>query len=281
MQTPFGVTDLIPDEAYAHSQLLDRVSDAFKAAGYERVRTPSIEYLDSLKPGLGPTLEKSAIKFFDSEGQVLILRPDHTTPIARMVATRMQNAPLPLKLSYLNSVFRNPSEDIRQDMETFQAGCECIGDSSPSADAELIAACVNSLKKMGLEDIHVVIGHSDIPKQLSDDKRRALLAGNYVAYGEIPVQGDISVVNDIPNLVDIHTQLAPHQLDASISYSRGIIKGLGYYTGMVFDCYAKGIRRSVASGGRYDELLAKFGYPSPAVGFVINVTSVFQSGDQL
>ena len=96
--TPFGVNDFIPAEASTYSAIINKVETQFKKQGYEQVITPTIEYYDSLLPGMGESLKESSIKFFDGSGQMLLMRPDHTTPIARMVANRMKSEKLPLRL---------------------------------------------------------------------------------------------------------------------------------------------------------------------------------------
>ena len=272
--TPFGVTDYNPNETEEFRTIIDTASQVFDARSYRRIKTPTIEFYDSLAKGLGPSLKQKAVKFFDPNGQVLLLRPDNTTPIARLVATRMNNDTLPLKLSYIDPIFRQSTDSLEGGIERFQAGVELIGDQSSSADAEVIITLIETLNAIGNCDFGIDIGHIELVDGLSDEKRQALLDNDYLSYGEIPARGDASVVQNNASLKSLSAQLEEKGFGNTVTYNTGLVKDLHYYTGVIFEAYDKKTKKIIASGGRYDGLLEKFGYAQPAVGFAIKIDAL-------
>lgn len=274
LKTPSGVRDFIPTETKVFTQTLKKLTSVFETRQYSRIKTPTLEYFETLAVGLSPKLKDSAIKFFDPSGQAVMLRPDHTTPIARLVASRMNEETLPLKLYYSDPVFRQNLSGSDYDIEFYQAGVELIGGRSASADAEVIITCIEALKNSGVSDFGIDIGHCDFIENLSETKRDALLQGDYLAFGEIPKRGGVSVIQNNTYLVEVFTLLEKAGVSDYISFNTGLIKDLSYYTGIIFEAYTANNRKIVASGGRYDTLLAKFGFAQPAVGFALDVTAL-------
>ena len=273
IQTPFGVLDFTPSEATQLNSLAERVEAVFDTAGYAPVKTPTIEYFSSLEKSLGDTLKKHSVKFFNDAGDLLMLRPDNTTPVARLVANRLPDGPFPLKLRYSDPIFRRES-DASQKAETFQAGVERIGENSPEADAEIIALCVEALKALGLTEFGIDIGHIDFLKSLNDTQKEALLDGDFLAVGHIPERGDANIIQDHSHLQKVAQILEEKGLSQYVSYNKGLVKEIFYYTGLIFEAYVPGVREIVCSGGRYDQLLSGFGLDQPAVGFAINLSAL-------
>ena len=273
MLTPVGVNDFFPEEMADFEAVLGKLNGVFQGAGYQKVRTPSLEYYDTLAVGMGPEFSRRAVKLFDVHGEVMVLRPDHTVPIARMVATRLHNRPLPLRLSYFNSIFRT-SKGWDQDIETFQAGAELLGATGPEADAEMVALCIASLKALGYTDFVVDIGHTQFAQAFSQDAHEALLNGDYVTLGQIPVRGEREVISQYPELCLMDEILSKKGLSPYVRYNKGLVKELDYYTGLIFECCVPGFSAPVGSGGRYDGLLGKFGFPCPAVGFALHLSEL-------
>lgn len=272
--TPLGVDDFTPAIAKKHDLRLKKMAALAEKFGYTKVRTPTIEYEESLEPGLGHHLKRNAIKFFDATGRTLILRPDHTTPIARLVASQMQNDPLPLHLYYQNSIFQRSPETDHGDIEIFQHGYELIGNSSPVSDAEIIILLAKTLSTIGIKNCHIDIGHVDFAKGLSKKNRRALLDGDYIAFGALPEQGDVTCVSEHPELQQLDSELKKNDLNTTISFNKGLIKHIDYYTGIIFEAYIPNTGQAIASGGRYNHLLKSFGYDHGAVGVAINMNLV-------
>ena len=110
-QIPEGVRDQLPREAAQMRRLADRLSDVFGTWGYREVVTPGLEYLETVTAGAGSQGRREDLyQLFDRKGRTLALRPDMTTPIARVAATKMAGEPLPLRLSYFAPVYRHRAQ---------------------------------------------------------------------------------------------------------------------------------------------------------------------------
>ncbi len=266
--TPEGIQDLNIDETEAHQQSVKKIMKAFDTLGYSKIKTPTIENYESLAKGLGPLKDK-AVKFLDPSGNILILRPDHTAPIARLISTRLKDETFPLNLSYADPVFRQSASHYEGGLEQFQAGVEIIGDDSAEADAAVLNACIQALSNISNLDFGIDIGHISFTEGLDETKRQALLNGDYLTFGEIPKRGDKTLVKDNTRLTKVAALLDGSPAD--ITFNLGLVKDIDYYTGIIFEAYDKKTKRIIASGGRYDNLLEKFGVPNPAVGFAIHV----------
>ncbi len=184
--TPVGVSDFVPADAILIQKQSTVLNNLFMDAGYAPIKTPTIEYSESIEHALGPHLAQQCIEFFGPDGKRYMLRPDYTTPIARTVATRMKEDPLPLKLCYVDTVFRKSNAEKKSDMEIFQAGCEVIGDNSSAGVSDLIDLCLQALESLGYASLGIDLGHMDYIKKLSEAQREALLRRDYKAFGSIP-----------------------------------------------------------------------------------------------
>lgn len=265
--TPLGVYDLLPDAAAQRNALIGAFSGVAESAGYNYIETPAIEYYDALAKGLSESQKRHLIKLIDGSGNTLIMRPDLTTPMARLVASQMKEAPLPLKLYLKNTIFSNP-QTSQKETERFQCGIELLGDAALSADAEVIQLAANALTALGVNNFQIDIGHVGLAEQLSESDQAALLKGDFLSFGKIPERGDVSVVQDNADLCALDKALPD---DLSVFYNRGLIRSLDYYTGMLFQISIPGLGKSVASGGRYDGMLSTFGYDIPACGFGLDL----------
>ncbi|MFC1478709.1 ATP phosphoribosyltransferase regulatory subunit [Candidatus Margulisiibacteriota bacterium] len=243
-QTPQGVRDLLPVDVAGRRQVIDKLKKVFEDAGYQRIITPVLELYDTLKKGLSPDLQERAIKFIDRTGELMVLRPDMTTPIARVVASRMRDETKPIRLYYIENVFRKQKPEAGRDNEFYQVGIEMIGADSKEADEEILTLARQTLEAIGLRNVEIDTGDVNRFKDISDDKKTSLLKGDYVSYGELPSRDNL------------------------------VVKDLDYYTGMVFECYVPEVGYLLGSGGRYDKLIGKFGLDRPAVGFAFNLEKV-------
>ena len=156
---PKGMTVLLP-EAAARQRAIERTAlSVFRLWGYQEVIPPLFEYLDVLSKGLEPELIEKSYKFVDrSNGRVMILRPDVTPQIARMVALLMAEHPKPIRLCYSANVFRYEEEHAGREREILQIGAELIGPQDAETDAEVIALVVEVLKQLGLTQFRIAIG---------------------------------------------------------------------------------------------------------------------------
>lgn len=310
--TPRGLKDFLPKDAARKRALETALADTFARWGYEEVITPTVEFFESLALGAGPELVDKMYRLFDREGHTLALRPEVTTPIGRVVATRLREEPLPLRLYYVANVFRYEEPQAGRQREFWQAGVELVGAPGPAADAEVIALAATALAAAGLGQFRIDIGQvgyfNGIMEGvlLSEEERRALrralLRRDYVALEEtlartgLP-EGKQRLLWELPrlrgreealerameladnpasraaveNLGAIYDALAAHGVADRVYIDLGMIKDLDYYTGMVVEGYTPDLGFTVLTGGRYDNLIGRFGFDCPATGFVVGV----------
>lgn len=303
---PMGVRDILPVECCELRALGDALSDTFSGFGYREVMTPLIELADVLdraqEGGLG-----RAYRLFDDHGRVLVIRPDLTIPVARLVATRMADHPGPVRVSYTARAVRPPAPGRADPAEQRQAGIELVGLSGPAADAEVIAALSRGLAAAGLADVRVAIGsvslvaaviraaNADGPVTMrlwAALKARSLVAWRAAAAEVGAVDPVASLLSRLPSLrggsevLDEVAAAAPSARDECERLTEmlrvvalhgipppmvdlGLMRDWSYYSGVVIEAYAPGLAAPVAVGGRYDALADRFGRPRPAVGVAV------------
>lgn len=164
--TPDGVQDILPDDCYAKRQLEAKLRDLFWQRGYLELETPGIEFYDVYASGSGLAPQEGLFKFFDQQGRILCLRYDGTVPVARVAATLYRDSQLPLRFSYVNSMYRYNEFGGGRQREFTQAGVELMGSQSPAADAEIIAMAIESAQAIGIKDLQVSIGQVNFFKGL-------------------------------------------------------------------------------------------------------------------
>ena len=159
LHTPDGVRDIYSAEYRKKNELENKLQKVFGLYGYHNVQTPMFEYFDVFGKEVGTIPSKELYKFFDREGNTLVLRPDITPYIARMATTLYDTEKLPIRLCYKGNTFINHSSYRGRLHETTQAGAELIGLDSVEADAEMVAMAVESLKEVGLGEFQIHIGN--------------------------------------------------------------------------------------------------------------------------
>lgn len=169
LHTPEGVRDIYSSECRVKMTVQDRLHQVLHLYGYQDIQTPTFEYFDVFRKEIGTISSRELYKFFDREGDTLALRPDMTPSIARAAATLFKQEDFPLRLCYAGSTFINHSSYQGRLKESTQMGAELIGMDSMEADAEMIAMVVDGLKKVGLKDFQVNIGHVDFLQTLMEE----------------------------------------------------------------------------------------------------------------
>jgi ATP phosphoribosyltransferase regulatory subunit len=301
---PSGTRDALPDEMRELRALTERVRAVFDQAGYGEVYTPALEY-EAQIPNWGRN-PRPAYRMFDEQGQVLVLRSDMTVPIARVVATRYPSVEPPLRFCYFAHLYRGVRPQRGQTRELLQAGIELIGSPAPEGTAEVLTVLCDALDAVGLKTYRVGLGDASLYPALLDavgvDQGLherilgELAAGDFVGV-EREIRGldlsdeDAELLLRVPQtrggaevleglsapleaavtgMRAVHGLLSP-QVAERVIFDLGLVRSLGYYTGAVFQVYDPAYGVPIGSGGRYDELLASFGRPLPAVGFGLNV----------
>lgn len=169
LHTPEGVRDVYGRECAKKLALESNIDEVFGLYGYHNIQTPTFEFFDIFNKERGSVPSKDLYKFFDREGNTLVLRPDVTPSIARSVAKYYMEDVVPLRLCYNAKTYINNSELQGKLKENTHMGCELIGDDSVDADAEIIATVVDTLKKSGLREFLVEIGEVDFFKGLLEE----------------------------------------------------------------------------------------------------------------
>ncbi|MCM1308584.1 MAG: ATP phosphoribosyltransferase regulatory subunit [Butyrivibrio sp.] len=159
LHTPEGVRDIYNGECEERLLIQDRLRSVLKLYGYKDIQTPSFEFFDIFNKERGSVASKNMFKFFDREGNTLVLRPDMTPAIARCAAKYFENEKETVRLCYIGNSFINNSRYQGRLKETTQAGCELIGNNSADADAEVIALLIDSILSSGLTEFQVEVGH--------------------------------------------------------------------------------------------------------------------------
>lgn len=162
LHTPEGVRDIYQGECEKKLYLEDKLYKILKTYGYQPIQTPSFEYFDIFGKEIGTTKSKDLYKFFDREGNTLVLRPDITPSIARVAANYFKEDSMPIRFCYKGNTFINTGSLQGRLKENTQLGAELIGDDTPDADAEILSMVVECLLNAGLKEFQLSVGHVGI-----------------------------------------------------------------------------------------------------------------------
>jgi ATP phosphoribosyltransferase regulatory subunit len=300
---PSGTRDVLPDEMRELRVITEAIRAVFEADGYGEVATPALEYEAVLARGEGAP---PAYRVFDDHGEVLALRTDMTVPIARLVATRFAAADPPLRLSYFAHVYRGVRPHRGQMREFLQAGIELVGAPAPHGTAEALRVLCHALDATGLRDYRIGLGDAslypmllaalDVGAEASERVLGALVARDFVAL-EHELQGarlsdaDAELLLRVPQMrggpgvleappgpvadavagLRRVLDLLSDEVAERVIFDLGMTRDQGYYTGAVFEVYDPALGEPIGGGGRYDDLLGRFGAPMPAVGFALGI----------
>lgn len=311
---PAGMRDLLPDEARSRRRLGRRLLDCFALHGYELVTPPAFELANVLERGLGTLDPRDVLRFVEPEsGEVAALRPDVTPQIARMAATRLSERPTPMRLCYEGTVLRRRQERARRHRQIPQAGVELIGSPGPRGDLELFRLVADAVRAAGLSNFLLDVGHAEIARSLvagldddvaaavlealgrkdsaavADTLRRAGVArplaralealptlhGDGAVWGEASsVLRDTAAGAALAALRELWDAANASGLASVLRIDVGEVRGFAYYTGAIFHVLAAGPGEPIASGGRYDALLERFGRPASAAGFAVDLDNL-------
>lgn len=169
--TPEGVRDIYNKECAEKRYLQNRLHRVFEAYNYEDIETPTIEYFEVFDKEVGTTQAKDLYKFFDREGNTLVLRPDFTPSIARAAAMYFEEKDMPVRLCYQGNTFINHSGYQGRLKESAQMGVEFIGDSAVDADVEVLTMAIEMMMAAGLEKFQFSIGQVDFFKALIEEAK--------------------------------------------------------------------------------------------------------------
>lgn len=319
---PKGVTDFLPEKAAKFGYIREKILRIFELWGFRRLITPLLEFQDVMALSMGENLIEKVFRFDDRQtGRLLVIPPDITPQVARIVATRMKGYPLPHRLYYSGRVLRHAESQSGRSREIFQAGVELIGLVSPEADAEMAAMAVEILKILGFEGFKIAVGQVEYFRGIMDSAAfspgscdllrsaigkkdvsalREILENEPVAdavkeelaalprlFGgrEVLAEAGRTVVNDrskkaLDNIFQVIDILDIYGVGEYLAIDLGEIRGLDYYTGVTLEGFVGGVGEPVCSGGRYDNLTARYGFPAPATGFACNLMALLNAAEK-
>lgn len=171
IHTPEGVRDIYGREYAARLMVRRRLRAIFHQFGYQDIQTPSFEFFDIFSREKGSVPSRELFKFFDRDGETMVLRPDLTPAIARCAAKYFGAGSMPLRLSYIENAFINRTSLQGRLKEFTQAGVEFLGDGSPDADAEILALTIRCLLAAGLKEFQLEVGHVGFLQGLLEEAR--------------------------------------------------------------------------------------------------------------
>ncbi|NKB44905.1 MAG: ATP phosphoribosyltransferase regulatory subunit [Alphaproteobacteria bacterium] len=285
---PEGLRDVLPSDAEAEANLVERLTASFNANGYDRVSPPLVEFESTLLAGMGAATADRIFRMVDPISQrTLGIRADVTAQIARLASTRLQNAPRPLRLMYAGQVLRVKGHQLRPERQFTQVGFELVGPESVAADAEAIIVAVQAVVSLDIKDITIDLALPPlVPSllesvELDDNDTDALYSAlNHKDAAEIrrlggaqadilsalvEASGPLSVARDVLGKIDLPAAAAAHletlfevadtvkavSPDLKLTVDLVENRGLQYHTGVTFFLFAKGSTREIGRGGRY------------------------------
>ena len=306
---PAGTRDVLPDEMRELRAIDERLRATFEQAGYGEIWTPMVEYEDVLRAG-DENAADVAYRMFDDHGQVLALRSDMTIPIARVVATRFAQSESPLRLCYSAHSYRTVGRKTGQQAEFMQSGVELIGVPGEEGEAEVVTLTLAALENVGLARHKIGVGDGSLYRRLLDGLEvpqdshrellgclsrrdmvglelrvdalglsrdaRDLLVGLPAMRGgpEILDRPDGPASDALARLRSLYEVLEARGVGDRVILDLGLVRDLGYYTGAVFELYDPAVGFALGGGGRYDDLIGRFGEPRPACGIALDVQRV-------
>jgi ATP phosphoribosyltransferase regulatory subunit len=306
---PRGFRDILPTEARELHAIERTLMNAFAHYGYVPLEPPTVEFAQSAVT----VDERRTVRFLDRDGRLLALRPDVTTAVARVVAQRYRQAEGTLRLAYFAPIFREEASMRGSEREYDQAGVELIGDPTLRADAEVIALLADALVRCGLLAADIDIGHvgfvdgfiAELPGWARDAAGSAARAGDLVGAIALARAAGMSLerlgalgrglrhrstdlvaprenapaasLRALDTLDALRPLLEAAGVGGAVRFDLGFIPALPYYTGVVFQVTVPDLGFPIATGGRYDGLLARFGADRAATGFGIAIPHLHQA----
>ncbi len=285
IQCPRGTRDFLPDEMEKRRFYEGVLRNTARIFGFREIETPIFEEAELFILRSGPNVLKEIYNFKDKGDREMALRPEMTAPAIRLFVNNMSNDPKPIKVFYFGQCFRYERPQSGRYREFFQFGAEIIGSATPETDAETIAMAAAMIKDLGLKEYKMRIGHigvlrqkiadAGVPKERTAevlqkldkklyDEAEPLLKEMGVdmdAIDEIfrltETVGDVSVLKNIPGDAGDYLRSVVSYLSAmgvnNVEIDLGVVRGLDYYTGMVFEAEAPvlGAEKQICGGGSY------------------------------
>lgn len=309
IQRPRGTRDFAPAEMAKRRKVEQAMRDACARFGFGEIVTPTFEHAELFTARSGQAIVDEMYMFKDKGDREMALRPEITASVIRFYVNELSNSPKPLKLYYVGNCFRYENPQSGRYREFFQLGAELIGTKTPETDAEAIALAISCIRSAGVEDFVVRVGHigilkSLVKKEISDEKvaadvLRMLDKEDFDAMGDMfdakalprslfdkmaalaDIKGGVEELNNLEDseatqhLREIFSVLKLYGIE-ECQVDLGIVRGLDYYTGMVFEIDAPrlGSEKQILGGGSYTLAELFGGEPVFSTGFAIGIDRV-------
>ncbi|MBU4099601.1 histidine--tRNA ligase [Patescibacteria group bacterium] len=293
-----GFRDFLPRDARKRQYVINILKSVFELYGFEPLETPVLEYEEILAGKYGEEGEKLMYRFEDLGGRKVAMRYDQTVPLARVIAQFQNQISFPFKRYQIQPVWRADNTQRGRFREFLQCDIDTVGTESPLADAEIIATVLETYKKLGFKNLKLLLNDRrclsntyiktsfDIPSEDIPHIFRALdkikKIGEEGVLNELTqnnrftqeqakkILQNIKIIKPTEKITEILSLLEQFNIDKSlIEFSPTLVRGLDYYTGIIFEIIIEGYTSgSVGGGGRYDNLIGMFTNKQiPAVGF--------------
>ena len=300
LRNPKGSRDWLPEEVLKQEFVRKSLVKVFELWGYQPIQTPILINWDTLTQG-SKKLSDIAFKLIGQQGDLLALRADITTPIARVTAERLKNEKMPLRFYYVGKVFRYHARKTTNERELYQIGTELIGAREGASDLECIKVLIESLNKLGLRKYLISISHSDLWNELfkffgsiATELYQSLAKKDFISFKSIisksrlssaekifwneliKIKGNKESIAHLKRFNKLKKRLSRvlgyferinNLFSDTVQIDLSLTSDVDYYTGIYFEVITPYLGRNLGSGGRYDQLINKFGLDLPATGF--------------
>jgi ATP phosphoribosyltransferase regulatory subunit len=315
-QIPAG-TKILLGRAARRRRVLERVvCSVFEGWSYEEIVPPIFDYYDVFINGMGRGLEEQVYRFIDREGNILALRPEFTSLVAKTAVTRLASSSRPIRLYYSGEVLRFEKPKGGRQREFAQIGIENFG-GGKQADIEILLIAIESMQRLGIKEFQINLGSVDffggivdrieLPEEqisklksvlnfkdqpaletlllslpMNERRKNILRAIPHLTGGREVLREARSLIRNprsveaVDHLEEIHSIFDKLGLARHLTIDLGELRGFDYYTGILFRAYIPQLGFEVASGGRYDGLAATFGEHLTAVGFSFSLDRLEQ-----
>lgn len=310
---PAGLRDILPPEAAFEAHIRESLAATFAGYGYERVKPPLVEFEGGLTSGAGAAVAEDTFRLMDPVSQRMMgVRADMTTQVARIALTRLRDVPRPLRLSYTGEVLRVRGAQLRPERQIAQVGAELIGNSSATADVEIIEIAIESLRRIGVPYLSVDLTIPPLVPALFDDAgltaglratlREALDRKDAAAVrgqggdaaealcrlmdGTGPAEGALEVLQtltlpaaaavELERLRAVVEGLRARIADIDITIDPVENRGFEYHTGVGFTFFSRGERGEIGAGGRYIASLNGEIEGESSTGFTLYVDTILR-----
>jgi histidyl-tRNA synthetase len=294
MQPLPGFRDFLPDDCSARNYIFSRWREVARRYGFVEWEGPLLEPTELYKKKSGAEIVDQLFNFTDKGEREVALRPELTPILARVVAAHEREFKKPLKWFSIGQFFRYEKQQRGRLREHFQLNCDIVGEADFAADTELVALCIDVLRAFGLTEKDFVVRISDrefwtdflrerdVPADRWDEflqaidkfgreprEKTAEKLGNFAE----PVFATLKSGGKSEKLDKLVDALRGRGLADFVAIDIGIVRGLAYYTGIVFEVFDRAEKfRAIAGGGRYDNLIAQLSdgtVSMPALGFAM------------